>query len=66
MPTFPLKAPIVYEVEDAGALKLADPNDKAEADASGGITRFALNELPMPSPKLAEIWPFAEIDTVPD
>jgi hypothetical protein len=64
MPTTPLKVPIVYDVEDAGAVKLADPNDSAESEASGGITRFALNELPL-APKLAEIWPLAEIDTLP-
>jgi hypothetical protein len=65
MPTIPLEPPILYAVEDTGALKLCDPNDNAEADASGGIVRFALNELPMPLPKVAEIWPLAEIDTVP-
>lgn len=54
----------MYDVEDTGALKLADPNDNAESEASGGIVRFALNELPL-APKVAEIWPFAEIDTVP-
>jgi hypothetical protein len=64
MPTVPLWPRIVYDVNDAGALKLADPNDSAESEASGGIVRFALNEFPL-APKVAEIWPFAKIDTVP-
>ncbi len=63
-PTVPLTGPSVYDVEDAGALKLADPNDNAEAEARGGMTRFAVNEFPI-DPKVAEICPFAEIDTLP-
>jgi hypothetical protein len=55
MPTTPLWPKILYDVNDAGALKLPVPNDDAAGVGSvNEVAANALNEL-VPAPKTAAI-----------